>query len=104
VLGIVDNPARVPQISAGFHSSRNRKIPLPVCQHCLKATAMKKTKRVRTAKSRNAREALSGRPGGPTRKRLKRIAGDVMRQERRDRRALDRQAERAAKVRKPDTK
>jgi hypothetical protein len=65
---------------------------------------MKKTKRVRTAKSRKAREAFSGRPGGPTRKRLKRIAGDVMRQERRDRRALDRQAERAATVRKPDTK
>jgi hypothetical protein len=65
---------------------------------------MKKTKRVRTAKSRKPREAFSGRPGGPTRKRLKRIAGDVMRQERRDRRALDRQAERAAKVRKPDTK
>ena len=39
---------------------------------------MKKTKRVRTAKSRKAREAFSGRPGGPTRKRLKRIAGDVI--------------------------
>jgi hypothetical protein len=67
---------------------------------------MKKTKRVRTAKSRKkAHEAASGRPGGPTRKRLKHIAGDVMRQERSERRALDRQAERAArKVRKPDTK
>ena len=66
---------------------------------------MKKTKRVRTAKSRKkAHEAASG-PGGPTRKRLKHIAGDVMRQERSERRALDRQAERAArKVRKPDTK
>ena len=40
---------------------------------------MKKTKRVRTAKSRKkAHEAASG-PGGPTRKRLKHIAGDVMR-------------------------
>ena len=66
---------------------------------------MKKTKRVRTAKSRKkAHEAASG-PGGPTRKRLKHIAGDVMRQERSERRALDRQAKRAArKVRKPDTK
>ena len=66
---------------------------------------MKKTKRVRTAKSRKkAHEAASG-PGGPTRKRLKHIAGDVMRQEQSDRRALDRQAERAArKARQPDTK
>jgi hypothetical protein len=38
-------------------------------------------------------------------KRLKHIAGDVMSQDRRDRRAFDRQAERAAhKVRRPDTK
>jgi len=44
-------------------------------------------------------------PGSPTRKRLKHIAGDVMRQEQSDRRALDRQAEPAArKVRQPDTK
>jgi hypothetical protein len=55
---------------------------------------MKKTKRVRTAKSRKkAHEAASG-PGGPTRKRLKHIAGDVMRQEQSDRRALDREAPR----------
>lgn len=67
---------------------------------------MKKTKRARTVKSRKkAHEVASGRPGGPTRKRLKNIAGDVMTQERRDRRSLDRRAERAAQqVRKPDTK
>jgi hypothetical protein len=65
---------------------------------------MKKTKRARTAKSRQqARDVGAGKPGGPTRKRLKHIAEDVMSQERRDRRALDRQAERTArKARKPD--
>jgi hypothetical protein len=31
---------------------------------------MKKTKQLRTAKSRRAREVASGKPGGPTRKRL----------------------------------
>jgi hypothetical protein len=67
---------------------------------------MKKTKRARTVKSRKkAHQVAPGTPGGPTRKRLKSIAGDAMTQERRDRRSLDRQAERAAqKVRKPDTK
>jgi hypothetical protein len=67
---------------------------------------MKKTKRARTTKSqKKGQEVASGRPGGPTRKRLKHIAGDVMSQDRRDRRAFDRQAERAAhKVRRPDTK
>jgi hypothetical protein len=65
---------------------------------------MKKTKRARTGKSRQkARNVAAGKPGGPTRKRLKHIAEDVMTQERRDRRALDRQAERTArKARKPD--
>jgi hypothetical protein len=51
---------------------------------------MKKTKQLRTAKSRRAHEVASGKPGGPTRKRLKQIAGDVMTHERRDRRSLDR--------------
>jgi hypothetical protein len=51
------------------------------------------TKRVRTAKSRmKAPKVASGRPGGPTRKRLKHISADVMRQGRRYERALDRQA------------
>jgi hypothetical protein len=55
---------------------------------------MKKTKRARTAKSRTkAHGVAAGRPARPTRKRLKHIAEDVMTQERRDRRALDRQAE-----------
>jgi hypothetical protein len=65
---------------------------------------MKKTKRARTAKSRQKAHAVAaGKPGGPTRKRLKHIAEDVMSQERRDRRALDSQAERTArKARKPD--
>jgi hypothetical protein len=65
---------------------------------------MKKTKRARTAKSRQkARNVAAGKPGRPTRKRLKHVAEDVMTQERRDRRALDRQAERTArKARKPD--
>jgi hypothetical protein len=65
---------------------------------------MKKTKRARTAKSRQkARDVAAGKPKRPTRKRLKHIAEDVMSQERRDRRALDRQAERTArKARKPD--
>jgi hypothetical protein len=66
---------------------------------------MKKTKRARTAKSRTkAHGVAAGRPARPTRKRLKHIAEDVMTQERRDRRALDRQAEPTArKARKPDT-
>jgi hypothetical protein len=66
---------------------------------------MKKTKRARTAKSRTkAHGVAAGRPGRPTRKRLKHIAEDVMSQEHRDRRALDRQAERTARrARKPDT-
>ena len=65
---------------------------------------MKKTKRTRTGKSRQmARNVAAGKPGGPTRKRLEHIAEDVMTQERRDRRALDRQAENTArKARKPD--
>jgi hypothetical protein len=66
---------------------------------------MKKTKRARTAKGRpQAHNVAAGKPGGPTRKRLKHIAADVMSLERRDRRALDRQAERTArKARKPET-
>jgi hypothetical protein len=65
---------------------------------------MKKTKRAHTPNSRQkAHGVAAGKPGGPTRKRLKHIAEDVMTQERRDRRALDRQAERTArKARKPD--
>jgi hypothetical protein len=65
---------------------------------------MKKTKRAGTAKGRpQAHAVAAGKPGGPTRKRMKHIAEDVMTQERRDRRALDRQAERTArKARKPD--
>jgi hypothetical protein len=59
---------------------------------------MKKTKQLRTAKSRRAHEVASGKPGGPTRKRLKQIAGDVVTHERRGRRSLDRHAERAAKT------
>jgi len=63
---------------------------------------MKKTKRARTAKTRNKAHALAaGKPSRPTRKRLEHIAEDVMSQERRDRRALDRQAKR--KARKPET-
>jgi hypothetical protein len=59
---------------------------------------MKKTKRARTAKSRQkARDVAAGKPRRPTRKRLKHIAEDVMTQERRDRRMLDRQAERTAR-------
>jgi hypothetical protein len=50
---------------------------------------MKKTKR----------KSATG-PGGPTKKRLTHIAGDLMAQERRDRRSLDRQAERAAKAKR----
>ena len=52
---------------------------------------MKMVKRKRA----NAAQTSSGRPGGPTKKRLNHIAGDVMAQERRDRRSIDRQAERA---------
>ena len=65
---------------------------------------MKKTKRARTAKSRQKVHGVAaGKPRRPTRKRLKHIAQDVMSQERRDRRALDRQAERTARsARKPD--
>ena len=63
---------------------------------------MKKTKRALTAKARNKAHAVAaGKPRRPTRKRLKRIAEEVMSQERRDRRALDRQADR--KARKPGT-
>lgn len=63
---------------------------------------MKKTKRARTAKSRQKAHA-AGKPGRPTHNRLQHIAEDVMTQERRDRCALDRQAERTArKARKPD--
>ena len=59
---------------------------------------MKKTKRARTAKTRSkAHDVAAGKPARPTRKRLKRIAEEVMSQERRDRRALDRQAERTAR-------
>jgi hypothetical protein len=40
---------------------------------------MKKTKRARTVKSRKeAHQVAPGTPGGPTRKRLKSIAGDAM--------------------------
>jgi hypothetical protein len=60
---------------------------------------MKKTKR----KSARAKQTASGRPGGPTKKRLTHIAGDVMAQERRDRRSLDQQAERAAKTKHKQT-
>jgi len=56
---------------------------------------MKKSKRKRVNK--RPHQAASGRPGGPTAKRLKHVAEDVMSQERRDRRSLDRQAERAAR-------
>ena len=52
----------------------------------------KKTKRKRAT----AKQTVSGRTGGPTKKRLTRIASDVMAQERRDRRSLDQQAKRAA--------
>ena len=63
---------------------------------------MKKTKRARTTKTRNKAHAVAaGKPGRPTRKRLEHIAEEVMSQERRDRRALDRQADR--KARKPGT-
>jgi hypothetical protein len=63
---------------------------------------MKKTKRARTAKGRQQAHGVAAGKR-PTRKRLKHIAADVMTQERRDRRALDRQAERTArKARKPD--
>ena len=63
---------------------------------------MKKTKRARTTKTRNKAHAVAaGKPGRPTRKRLEHIAEEVMSQERRARRALDRQAER--KARKPGT-
>jgi hypothetical protein len=55
---------------------------------------MKKAKR----KSGPARKTASGRRGGPTKKRLTHIADDVMTQERRDRRSLDQQVERAAKA------
>jgi len=67
---------------------------------------MKKTKRPRTAKSRQkVHDVAAGKPRRPTRKRLKHIAQDVMSQERRDRRALDRQADRTArKARKPATR
>jgi len=67
---------------------------------------MKKTKRPRTAKSRRKVQGVAaGKPRHPTRKRLKHIAQDVMSQERRDRRALDRQADRTArKARKPATR
>ena len=47
---------------------------------------MKKTKRARTAKSRQKAHA-AGKPGRPTHNRLQHIAEDVMTQERRDRRA-----------------
>ena len=56
---------------------------------------MKKSKRKRPSK--RTHQAASGHPGEPTAKRLKHVAEDVMAQERRDRRSLDRQAERAAK-------
>ena len=58
---------------------------------------MKKTKRAGNAKSRQKAHVAAEKPGRPTRKRLKHIAQDVMTQERRDRRALDRQAERTAR-------
>jgi hypothetical protein len=66
---------------------------------------MKKTKRARTATTRKKAHAVAAdKPRHPTRKRLEHIAEDVMGQERRDRRALDRQAERKArKARKPET-
>jgi hypothetical protein len=49
---------------------------------------MKKTRRDRTTKSRQkASKLAAGKPGRPTRKRLKHIAEDVMTQERRDRRS-----------------
>jgi hypothetical protein len=52
---------------------------------------MKKTKR----KSATAKPAASGRPGGPTKKRVTHIANDVMALDRRNRRSLDQQAEAA---------
>ena len=57
---------------------------------------MKKVKR----KSASATQTSSGHPGGPTKKQLTHIASDVMAQERRDRRSLDRQAERAGKAKR----
>ena len=57
---------------------------------------MKKVKRKRA----NAAQTSSGRAGAPTKKRLNHIAGDVMAQERRDRRSIDRQAERAGKAKR----
>ena len=50
------------------------------------------------ASKRKAKQAAPDRAGGPTPKRLQHIADDVLAQERRDRRVLDRQAERAAKM------
>jgi hypothetical protein len=65
--------------------------------YCVLGSAdMKKTKRKRAT----AREGASGGPGGPTKKRLTHIARDVMAQERRDRRSLDLQAERAVKAKR----
>jgi hypothetical protein len=56
---------------------------------------MKKSKRKSATK--RARHAASGRAGGPTAKRLKHVADGGLAQERRDRRSLDRQAERGQK-------
>jgi hypothetical protein len=57
---------------------------------------MKKTER----KAATAKQTSSGPPGRPTKKRLTHIARDVMAQERRARRSLDQQAERAAKAKR----
>jgi hypothetical protein len=51
-------------------------------------------------KSGPTHQTASGRRGGPTKKRLTHIADDVMAQERRDRRSLDQQVERAAKAKR----
>jgi hypothetical protein len=59
---------------------------------------MKARTRKKKASKRKAKQAAPDRAGGPTPKRLQHIADDVLAQERRHRRLLDRQAERAAKT------
>ena len=59
---------------------------------------MKARARKKQAPKRKAKQAAPDRAGGPTPKRLQHIADDVLAQERRDRRTLDRQAERAVKT------
>jgi hypothetical protein len=95
--GVLGSPTGESQLySPSKTKEPDRCVRLNTAHSTARTSFMKKTKR----KTPTGKPAAPGRPGGPTKARLSSIASDVMAQERRDRRSLDRQAERAAKTKR----